>query len=55
MAAETPSTAGTQVSLEVAAQLITVTPRWVQKLAKDGWIPATGMDGSLEVEVGASR
>lgn len=30
---------GTQVSLDVAAQLIMVTPRWVQKLAKDGWIP----------------
>jgi phage terminase Nu1 subunit (DNA packaging protein) len=35
---ETPSSPGTLVTLEVAAQLIMVTPRWIQKLSKDGWI-----------------
>lgn len=33
------SSPGTLVSLDLAAQLVMVTPRWVQKLAKDGWIP----------------
>lgn len=33
------SSPGTLVTLDVAAQLIMVTPRWVQKLTKDGWIP----------------
>lgn len=37
--AEPSSSATNLVTLEVAAQLIMVTPRWIQKLAKDGWIP----------------
>jgi phage terminase Nu1 subunit (DNA packaging protein) len=39
MMIDTPSAPGTLVTLEVAAQLIMVTPRWIQKLAKEGWIP----------------
>lgn len=30
---------GNLVALDVAAQLIMVTPRWVQKPASDGWFP----------------
>ena len=46
-----------KISIDQAAQLLMVTPEWVRRLAKDGWIPKTdrGRYGVVDVAHGYIR